>query len=235
MNDNDLIKEYKETGNIQARNQLVSKYIPMIRSQINRRFGSGTIIPKTAIESEGIAQIIKAIDNYNPDMGASFSTHAFSYLHKMSRYVNNYGHTVRQSEEVFGMVSRVKEGQRSLRDKLGREPSNLELSAKLKMSEEQVKRVLPQIKNVQIDMGFDVGKHYSTIIEDFVDYTRKFEFTPQEMIVFDGSTGYNGAEKMKAGDIAKQLKVSPAQVSHIKNKIADKLKVSFEAGNISRI
>ena len=42
------------------------------------------------------------------------------------------------------------------------------------------------------------------------------------MLVFDGSTGYMGSTKKKAGDIAKELKVSPAQVSHIKNKIAVK-------------
>jgi DNA-directed RNA polymerase specialized sigma subunit len=235
MNDNELIMDYKVNGNIQSRNELVKRYVPLIRSQINRRFGSGTIIPKSAIESEGIAQIIKAIDNYNPDMGASFSTHAFNYLHKMTRYVNTYGHTVRQSEEVFGMISKVKEAQKGLRDRLGREPSNLELSKKLKIPEAQVRRILPQIKNVQVDMGFDVGKYDSTHIEDFVDYTRKFDFSPQEMIVFDHSTGYKGAEKMKAGDIAKQLKVSPAQVSHIKNKIADKLEISFEAGGISKL
>ena len=234
-NDLELITRYKEHGDLQARNELVRKYIPLIRSQINLRFGSGTIIPKSAIESEGIAQVMKAIENYDSTKGAAFGTHVFNYLHKMSRYVNTYGHTIRQSEEVFGMVSKLKEAQRKLRDKLGREPSTLELSRELKTPEYQVRRILPQIKNVQIDMGFDVGKGDTTAIDDFVDYARKFEFTPQEMIVFDGSTGYMGSTKKKAGDIAKELKVSPAQVSHIKNKIAVKLQNAFEAGGISRI
>jgi DNA-directed RNA polymerase specialized sigma subunit len=234
MNDTELIQRYKDHGDLQARNELIKKYIPMIRSQINLRFGSGTIIPKSAIEAEGMAQIAKAIENYDSTKGASFSTHVFNYLHKMSRYVNTYGHTVRQSEEVFGMVSKMKEGQRKLRDKLRREPSNLELSRELKIPESQVRRILPQIKDVQVDMGFDVGRHDSSHIDDYLDYTRKFDFTPQEMIVFDGSTGYQGAQKKKAGELAKDLKVSPAQISHIKNKIADKLTTAFEAGGISR-
>ena len=233
--DIELITRYKEKGDTQARNELVRKYIPMIRSQINLRFGSGTTIPKSAIESEGIAQVIKAIENYDSSKGAAFGTHVFNYLHKMSRYVNTYGHTVRQSEEVFGMVSKLKESQTKLRDKLGREPSTLELSKDLKTPEGQIRRILPQIKNVQIDMGFDVGRGDTTAIDDFVDYARKFEFTPQEMIVFDGSTGYQGAEKKKAGDIAKELKVSPAQISHIKNKITAKLDLAFKAGDISKI
>lgn len=235
MNDSELIRQYKEHGDMQARNTLIKKYIPMIRSQINLRFGSGTIIPKSAIESEGIAQVSKAIDNYDPTKGAAFGTHVFNYLHKMSRYVNTYGHTVRQSEEVFSMVSKLKEAQNKLRDRLGREPSILELSKETKTSESQVRRILPQIRTVQIDMGFDVGRHETSAIDDYVDYIRKFDFTPQEMLVFDGSTGYQGAEKKKAGTLAQELKVSPAQISHIRSKIADKLQTGFEAGDISRM
>jgi DNA-directed RNA polymerase specialized sigma subunit len=234
MNDQELIDRYKNHGDIQARNTLIKKYLPLIRAQINLRFGTGTIIPKSAIEAEGMAQIAKAIDNYDATRGAAFSTHVYNYLHKMSRYVNNHGHTVRQSEEVFGMVSKMKEAQRSLRDKLRREPSNLELSHKLKIPEHQVIRILPQIKDVQVDMGFDVGRHVSSQIDDYVDYTRKFDFTPQELIVFDGSTGYNGAEKKRAGALATELKVSPAQISHIKNRIADKIGTAFDAGGVSR-
>jgi DNA-directed RNA polymerase specialized sigma subunit len=232
--DIELISRFKEQGDIQARNELVKRYMPMIKSQINLRFGSGTIIPKTAIESEGIAQVIKAIDNYNPMAGAAFSTHLFNYLRKMSRYVNTYGHTIRQSEEVFGLVSKFKEAQSKLRNKLNREPSIPEMSAELKMSEHQVNRILPQIKDVQIDMGFDAGKHTSTLIEDYVDYTRTFDMTPKEIIVFDGSTGFKGAQKKKAGELAKELNVSPAQISHIKNKIGDKLSSAFAVGEIAR-
>lgn len=230
--DLELWNEFK-AGNLRAKNDIIDRYLPRIRAQVRLRFGGGTSVPISAVESEGIRQVSSAIDNYDPTKGASLGTHIFNYLQKTSRYHNTYAFVVRSSEEVFGQVSPVKQAEQELSELLGREPSNSEMSEKLHMDEKQVARIRNQIRDVKSQVDFDL-KEKSTVVDDYVDFVRKFELTPQEQFVFDHTTGYMGMEKKKAGQIAKDMNVSPAQISHIKSKISTKFENAFWSTDVLR-
>ena len=230
--DIELWNEYKG-GNKAAKNELIDRYLPRIKAQVRLRFGGGTTVPISAVESEGIMQVSNAIDNFNPSKGASLSTHIFNYLQKVSRFHNTYAFSVRSSEEVFGHVSPIMGAHSELSERLGRDPSNLEIAEHLHMDEKVVARVRNQAKDIKTQIDFDL-KGTSTVMDDYIDFVRKFDLTPQEQIVFDHTTGYLGAKKKKAGDIAKSLNVSPAQISHIKNKISKKFEDAMWTPEVMR-
>ena len=49
------------------------------------------------------------------------------------------------------------------------------------------------------------------------------ELSPQQRTVYEYTLGVNGKQKLKAGTIAKRLKISPSKVSRIRNQIRDKI------------
>ena len=87
-----LIKIYKETGNLDVRNRLISSYYKMIR-KIIRKYNSN--IPFDELFNEGVISLIKAINSFDIDKGYHLST----YAHKsISRAIYNY--VMLQKEQV---------------------------------------------------------------------------------------------------------------------------------------
>lgn len=232
--DDELVDLYKKKGDKNAKKVIMKRYKHLIEQQARLRFGSSTAIPMGAIEAEGLKLLSQAIDSYDKSFGASLSTHFFNYLRKLTRFVNTYGYPVRPSEGVKEKFSVIRDAEFILTERLGRAPSYTEISDFVKMDEGSVRRIKDQLVSVvtQVD---DQATGGSGMLDDYIDYVRKFDLTPQEQIVFDYSTGYGGLKQMKAGEIAKKLKMSPAQLSHIKKNVSTKFNQAFQIGDVLRI
>lgn len=228
MNDLELWEAYKYEGDQQARKELIKRYLPKVRAQARIKFGTTGTVPMGAVEAEGLKQVSSAIDNYDPTKGAHIGTHIFNYLQKMSRFYNTHAFPVRPSEEIFGVFSNLRDTEQRLQDRLGRSPNLTEIADAMKMSESNIVRIKNQIKDVSGLPDFGLKEEH-TEVDDYMDYIR-VELSPQEKYVFDHTVGWKGAKKMKAGTIAENLKVSPAQVSHIKNKVSKKFEDNFDIG-----
>lgn len=89
---NRLIKEYKETGNLEARNKLINSYYKMIVKIVNKYQSN---IPIEDLFNEGIVGLIKAIDGYNLNSDNLFSTYAYKAIS-----MTVYTYLVKHQEEI---------------------------------------------------------------------------------------------------------------------------------------
>jgi DNA-directed RNA polymerase specialized sigma subunit len=79
-----------------------------------------------------------------------------------------------------------------------------------------------------MEVGEEGGSGLSPVMEelsnDAVSTSLLFDsLTQQQKFVYQHSTGYQGAKKMKGKDIAKEVGISPARVSEIQKQLRQRL------------
>ena len=107
-----------------------------------RRTFKGSIFEIYAIDDlfqEGCIGLIQASDTYNPEMGASFYTHASLYIKgTILRFINTNGKCVTVPHEIGAECYRAKKAQTELTQKLKHTPTIEELAKHTKMSKEKL-------------------------------------------------------------------------------------------------
>ena len=127
-----LFREYRETGSVEARNQLIIKNTKLVASVIKKYFNS-LLVTKTFdadyLFQNGILGLMKAIEDYDPDRG-SFSTLAFMHVRKAINfevYANSSPATT--GITVVRLYYRImKDKQRGIPDEEIRSTMNIALS-----------------------------------------------------------------------------------------------------------
>lgn len=75
--DAQLIQEYQATGNIDIRDEIVLRYIPLVHFVLGRLGLSKSMGPEYEdAASQGIIGLIESVDRFNYDYGTQFSTYA---------------------------------------------------------------------------------------------------------------------------------------------------------------
>jgi RNA polymerase sporulation-specific sigma factor len=86
----------------------------------------------------GCVGLLKAVDNFNPDLGVKFSTYAVPMIMgEIRRYLRD-NNTIRVSRSVRKIAHKALQQREKLAKELGREPTIKELAAHLDLPEEEV-------------------------------------------------------------------------------------------------
>lgn len=77
----DIWEEYKESGDVNNRNGILVKYIPLVKS-VAKRMSSGLppFVQEEDLVSYGIFGLIDAIEKFDPDRGYKFETYAVTRI-----------------------------------------------------------------------------------------------------------------------------------------------------------
>lgn len=135
---------YKETGDIELRNQLVMHYLQYVNIAIySMRSILLSNISFDDFFNQGIIALIDCIERYDPSRGASFDTYSYmgirgsilKYLRKQNWLPNR----------VWEARKRIRQGRLDLEQQFLREPTDRELSEHLEMTEKQLNRLISEI------------------------------------------------------------------------------------------
>ena len=119
-------------GDQAARNHMIQANLRLVVkiAQDYRDFG----LPLLDLISEGNLGLIKAVDRYDPRKGGKLSTYAAWWIkHSMQRALANQSKTIRLPVHVVAKISLMRRTARVLMEKLGRDPTDEELAAELRM------------------------------------------------------------------------------------------------------
>src|SRR5918911_3213140 len=94
MSDRELLRLYHERGAATAREALVQRHLPLVRSLARRYAGRGEALED--IEQVGAIGLIKAIDRYELDRDVSLTTYATpNVVGEIKRHFRDRGWTIR--------------------------------------------------------------------------------------------------------------------------------------------
>src|SRR5512141_2840518 len=140
-NDRALLRRYHEHGGLHAREQLIERYMSLVRSLARRYSYRGE--PLDDLVQIGAIGLIKAIDRFDIDRGVELTTYATpNIIGEIKRHFRDKGWSVRVPrglQELNVKLSRLVE---ELSVQLGHSPTIAELAKASGAQEEEVVEAL---------------------------------------------------------------------------------------------
>jgi RNA polymerase sigma-B factor len=135
--DRELLRRYHEDGDLDAREQLIERHLPLVRSLARRYANRGEQLED--LIQVGSIGLIKAVDRFDPDRGVELTTYATpTIIGEIKRHFRDKGWSIRVPrglQELNVKLSRLLE---QLTVELGRSPSIPELAEAAGVDDEDV-------------------------------------------------------------------------------------------------
>jgi RNA polymerase sigma-B factor len=148
--DRELLRRLHEDGDVAARERLVQRHLPLVRSLARRYAGRGEALED--IEQVGAIGLLKAIDRFELGREVSLATYATpTVVGEIKRHFRDKGWAIRVPRALQELNARMSSTIDRLTSRLGRSPSVAEIAAELKTTPEEVLEAL------------EVGTAYSTL------------------------------------------------------------------------
>jgi RNA polymerase sigma-B factor len=139
--DRRLLRRYHEEGEVAARDELVSRFLPLAR-QLARRYQRGNEPLDDLVQVAAIG-LVKAVDRFDPERGTAFSSYAVpTILGELKRYFRDSGWAVHVPRGMQERVMTVNQAIGRLSRTLGRSPTAGELSEETGLDHEHVLEAL---------------------------------------------------------------------------------------------
>ena len=148
--DRALLRRYHVDGDSTAREELIERHLPLVRSLARRYAGRGESLED--IEQVGAIGLIKAIDRFELEREVSLATYATpNVVGEIKRHFRDKGWSIRVPRALQELNASMSNAIDRLTGRLGRSPSIAEIAAELKSTPEEVLEAL------------EVGSAYSTV------------------------------------------------------------------------
>ena len=181
----------------------------------------------------GMMGLLKALKEYKPGI-AKFSTYAYTWIIGEIKTFIRENQPLKKSKDFIRLNKRIERCRELLSQKLGREPTDLEVSLITEIDEDKIREIrilnqqtesLDYMTEDNFDNLYNSIKMYDNNLDDsYLDLKNelgKLEKDEQEIIKARYYEGYTQSE------ISKQLGISQVQVSRKESKILQKLKVNL--------
>jgi RNA polymerase sigma-B factor len=135
--DRRLLIRYHRHGDRRAREELVSRFLPLAR-QLARRYQRG---PEPLDDLVQVASVglVKAIDRFDPDRTTAFSSYAVpTMVGELKRYFRDFGWAVHVPRGMQERTVAVQATVTRMSKELGRSPSAAEIAGEIDATEEEV-------------------------------------------------------------------------------------------------
>lgn len=222
--DLELVERAKR-GDSFAKNELIRKYMPMLRIKVNAY--SKAPIPYAALEGEAMKLLLYAVEKFDPKQGVQFKTFMEHNLKGLYRYSARYKNMARIPEHRALQFTRFNNIKSILSTDKGREPTNDEMADALGWSPVQVMKMEQTIGRREIAMSGIETLHEQEKLEEKMEDILEFEYfglTPEEKLVYDYSLGRHGKPRIpRVEDISKQTGISTDKIYKIKQKVAERV------------
>ncbi len=182
----------------------------------------------------GMIGLINASKNYKEEAGVKFSTYAYTYvLGEVTKYMRE-NRDIKVSRDVIKLKQSISKARDYLRQKLQREPSDLELSLILEIDEEKIAEIESVCADVKsLDYSYsdeDMNLYQSIKVEDK-------EINPNILDLRESIKNLNDEERkliysryycdLTQSETSKEMGMSQVQVSRKETKILQKLKTKL--------
>jgi len=243
---NSWLQEYKKAENTKVKTQLrdliVLAYLPFVK-KIAYGLARRSTDPIEDLMQIGSVGLLKAIDQYDTNLGASFKTYA-TYLitGEIRHYLRDKGNMIRAPRELQELSFRINQLIQELTTKLSRIPTDLEISEVLEIPVNKVSEVTEVDRRKQMVSLDQVVSGSSESEQTFADRLvddkyQDFLMAQEDRIMLGEAVELlsdslkeviklSFFEDLSQNDIAKRLNISQMQVSRrLKKAIAELFRI----------
>jgi RNA polymerase sigma-B factor len=229
----ELWRRFKQNRDPTARDALITRYLPLARSQAKRHQTTG--VPFEDLVQVANLGLISAVDRFEPGRDLAFSTYAVPVIRgELKRELDRSGWAVRTPRPLRQLMQRMRRSRESLTGRLGRDPTAAELEAHGDLSADEVHQaqqvelaLLSQTEYLgrrssgrtrdEVDRGVDEGFGQ---VDDVSTIARAYAtLSPQEQRALHLSV----IDELPQHEIATELGISQRQVSRILRKSLERL------------
>lgn len=238
----ELFIRWRKFDDRSAREELVERFLPLARN-LARRY-AGAREPFDDLLQVASLGLVKAIDRFDIDRGAAFSSFAVpTILGELKRYFRDLGWSVHVPRGAQEQALKVQEAQERLTTKTGRPPSVNELAEYLELSMEDVLDAIETAAahhSASLDAPREDGDDESGSLVDVLgNVDGRYELVDETVTISAAARELSARERrvlalrfvhdLTQTQIAEQIGVSQMQVSRILRRALNQLRELTEA------
>jgi RNA polymerase sigma-B factor len=179
--DDELLLRYHRDRDLDAREELVLRFVPLARQLAGRYRGAGESLED--LVQVACVGLLKAVDRYEPERGSSFTRYAVpTVLGELKRHFRDKGWSVHVPRATQELVLKVSDAMGVLPAKLGRSPTPRDVAVAIGQPVEQVLEAMeaataydarsldsPRLAGEDEDAGWTLG---DTVASEEAGYER---------------------------------------------------------------
>jgi RNA polymerase sigma-B factor len=136
--DTSLLRRYHENDDMQARDELAARCVPLVRSIARRYTGRGE--PLDDLVQAGMLGLVKAIDRFDPDAGHRFVSFAVPTIQgEIRRHFRDHTWAVHVPRSVQELDAKIQSVSTAVLTDTGREPTEDDIAAELQVGVEAIR------------------------------------------------------------------------------------------------
>lgn len=233
----ELFVRWQVHGDRRAREELVTRYLPLAR-KLARRY-SGAREPFADLTQVASLGLVKAVDRFDLERGTGFSSYAVpTIVGELKRYFRDLGWSVHVPRGAQEMALKVEDAQQQLIVRSGHPPTINELAEYLELSIEDVLDALEAAAahhSVSLDAPREDGEgETGTLADVFGEEDECYELVEASLTIRAASRHLSTRERrvielrfvedLTQSQIAEEIGVSQMQVSRILRDALERLR-----------
>lgn len=224
--DIELWKQWSQNRNVDNTRALLNQTQGVRYRAVNNWTGS---VSPTTLNSEAIKISMKAFESFDPNKGVQLSTHLTNNLKKLSRLGYSEVSFLRMPEERQMKYTAFETAKDDMKERLGRDPSEMELADELGWPAAEVARFLKEDRKILISseplpVGMESFTPQAGVDPNDRTHYAVADMNPVDQQIFKHTTGYGGAQILDGKSLMKKLNLKQSQLSYRKQVITRELK-----------